>query len=158
MRYGVGELSRDAVYERARYMLERIIPVAERCGVQMACHLEDPPAPHLAGYDYPLPLIVMPAAEPAVRTGCMHAACYVVIEYTIHCSVEMWNWPVFEGCKRFSELVNSPYHGFNFCCGTASEGLDDPATELCPIVNYFAEKKKIFHIRQFHFCGCATPP
>ena len=73
-------------------------------------------------------------------------------------SIEMWNWPVFEGCKRFSELVDSPYHGFNFCCGTASEGLDDPASELCPIVKYFADKKKIFHIRQFHFCGCATPP
>ena len=74
-------------------MLRRIIPVAEHAGVQMAVHLEDPPAPDLAG-------------------------------------VEMWNWPVFEGCQRFSELVDSPMHGFNFCCGTASEGLDDPATEL----------------------------
>ena len=52
--------------------------------------------------------------------------------------VEMWNFPVFEGCKRFSELVDSPMHGFNFCCGTASEGLRDPGVELCPIVKYFA--------------------
>jgi|EP01049_Picozoa_sp_SAG25_P010653 mannonate dehydratase len=90
-------------------MLRRIIPVAEHAGVQMAVHLEDPPAPDLAG-------------------------------------VEMWNWPVFEGCQRFSELVDSPMHGFNFCCGTASEGLDDPATELCPIVQHFAERGKIFHV------------
>ena len=37
---------------------------------------------------------------------------------------ERWNFPVFEGLKRFSELVDSPYHGFNFCCGVASEGLE----------------------------------
>ena len=30
--------------------------------------------------------------------------------------------------------MDSPAHGFNFCCGTASEGLVDPASELCPIV------------------------
>jgi mannonate dehydratase len=35
-RFAVGELSRDEVYARAQYMLQRIIPVAERCGVQMA--------------------------------------------------------------------------------------------------------------------------
>lgn len=44
-------MSRDEVYEHARYMLERIIPTAERWGVQMACHLEDPPAPELAGVE-----------------------------------------------------------------------------------------------------------
>lgn len=60
--------------------------------------------------------------------------------------VEKWNWPVFEGLKRFSELVDSPYHGFNFCCGVASEGLKKPAEELPPIVKYFAERKKIFNV------------
>ena len=44
-RYPVGELSRDEVYARAQYMLERIIPVAEEAGVQMACHLCAPPSP-----------------------------------------------------------------------------------------------------------------
>ena len=65
--------------------------------------------------------------------------------------VGRWNWPVFEGLKRFSELVDSPYHGFNFCCGVAAEGLEDPATELPPIVKYFAEHKKLFnvHFRNF---------
>ena len=57
-----------------------------------------------------------------------------------------WNYPVFEGLKQFSELVDSPYHGFNFCCGVAAEGLDDPKTELPPIVEYFSERKKIFNV------------
>ena len=45
-RYPVGELSRDEVYARAQYMLERIIPVAEEAGVQMACHLCAPLPSH----------------------------------------------------------------------------------------------------------------
>ena len=57
-----------------------------------------------------------------------------------------WNFPVYEGLKRFSELVDSPYHGFNFCCGVAAEGLEDPGKELPPIVEYFSERKKIFNV------------
>ena len=57
-----------------------------------------------------------------------------------------WNYPVKDGLKRFSELVDSEYHGFNFCCGVAAEGLEDPATELPPIVEYFSSKKKIFNV------------
>ena len=60
--------------------------------------------------------------------------------------VEKWNWPVFDGLKRFSELVDSPVHGFNFCCGVAAEGLEKPAEELPPIVEYFAQRKKIFNV------------
>ena len=89
--------------------MERIIPVAEENKIQMACHLNDPPAPVLNG-------------------------------------IEKWNWPVFEGLKRYSELVDSPYHGFNFCCGVAAEGLENPAEELPAIVKYFAERKKIFNV------------
>ena len=48
--------------------------------------------------------------------------------------VERWDWPVYDGLKRFSELVDSKYHGFNLCCGTASEGLDNPAVELYGII------------------------
>ena len=59
---------------------------------------------------------------------------------------ERWNYPVFEGLKRYSELVDSPFNGFNFCCGTTAEGLDDPGTQLPPIVEYFSSRKKIFNV------------
>eukprot|EP01046_Picozoa_sp_COSAG06_P083341 COSAG06_NODE_30250_length_542_cov_0.805869_1_plen_87_part_10 len=64
----MGHLSKETVYERAKYFLERVIPTAEEFNVQMACHLEDPPAPVLRG-------------------------------------IEMWNYPVLEGCERFANLV-----------------------------------------------------
>ncbi len=105
-----GKVSRDEVFARAKYFLERVIPVAEEYKIQMACHLDDPPAPTLKG-------------------------------------VDRWDWPVYDGLKRFSELVDSPYHGFNLCCGTASEGLENPGVELYPIVAYFGERKKIFNIQ-----------
>jgi mannonate dehydratase len=104
-----GRVSRDEAFDRAGYFLERIIPVAEQYKVQMASHLDDPPAPVLKG-------------------------------------VERWNWPVFEGLKRFCELVDSPYHGFNFCCGTAAEGLENPGEELYDIVRWFGERKRIFNV------------
>lgn len=108
-----GKVSRDEVFARAKYFLERVIPVAEKYKIQMACHLDDPPAPTLKG-------------------------------------VDRWDYPVYDGLKRFSELVDSPYHGFNLCCGTASEGLENPGVELYPIVAYFGERKKIFNIQ----CVC----
>jgi len=104
-----GRVSREEAFERAAYFLERVIPVAEENRVQMAAHLNDPPAPILRG-------------------------------------VERWNYPVFEGLKRFVEIVESPYHGFNFCCGTAAEGLKEPGKELYDIVRYFGERKKIFNV------------
>ncbi len=102
-------VTRDEMFARIHYFLERVIPVAEQYNVQMASHLPDPPAPVLRGE-------------------------------------ERWNYPVFEGLKRFSELVDSPYHGFNFCCGVAAEGLHDPGEELPPIVEYFSSRKKIFNV------------
>ena len=121
-----GRVSREEAFERAAYFLERVVPVAEEYEVQLACHLNDPPAPLLNG-------------------------------------VEKWNWPVFEGLKRFSELVDSPYHGFNFCCGVAAEGLEKPAEELPPIVRYFAERRKIFNVHLRNIRGglhdfCETWP
>ena len=104
-----GEVSREEAFDRIAYFLERIIPVAEANGIQMACHPNDPPAPILRG-------------------------------------VERWNYPVFEGMKRYAEIAESSYHGFNFCCGTVSEGLDDPGTEFYEILRYFGERKKLFNI------------
>lgn len=60
--------------------------------------------------------------------------------------VERWNYPIFDGLKRYAEIVDSPYNGFNFCCGVVSEGLDDPGTELYEIVEYFGKRKKLFNI------------
>ncbi len=111
-----GKVSRDETFDRAGYFLERVLPVAESYKVQMASHLDDPPAPVLRG-------------------------------------VERWNWPVFEGLKRFSELVESPYHGFNFCCGVASEGLENPANDLYDIIRYFGKQKKIFNIHYRNIRG-----
>jgi mannonate dehydratase len=50
-------------------------------------------------------------------------------------------------------MVDSPYNGLNFCCGTAAEGLTDPKSELIPIVKYFAERKKIFNIHFRNIVG-----
>lgn len=104
-----GEVSRDEAFERIEYFLKRVVPVAEEYKVQLACHLNDPPAVVLKG-------------------------------------VERWNYPVLEGLTRFVDLVDSPYNGFNFCCGVASEGLESPADELADIVRYFGERKKIFNV------------
>lgn len=106
---GAGRVDRDEAFARISYFLERVIPVAEEYGVQMACHLNDPPAPVLRG-------------------------------------VERWNYPVMEGLKRFVDAVDSPQNGFNFCCGTAAEGLDDPGRELYDIIRYFGNRKKIFNV------------
>ncbi len=54
-----------------------------------------------------------------------------------------------EGMKKFIEICPSEYHGFNFCVGTVSENLKDPVNEICDVVRYFGERKKIFmvHLR-----------
>ena len=63
-------LSKEEVYERARYFLERVIPHAEKHGVQLACHLEDPPAPVLRGiemWNYPERTSIQGSTSAAAR-------------------------------------------------------------------------------------------
>ena len=72
--------------------------------------------------------------------------------------VEQWNYPVFEGIKRFSELVDSPMHGFNFCCGTAAEGLENPGVELYEIVEHFGRRKQLFNIHFRSRCQIRIMP
>ncbi len=61
--------------------------------------------------------------------------------------ITRWNSPdVFEGMKRFAELSDSPYHGFNFCIGSIAEGLKDPKSEIIPIIKYFGDRNQIFNI------------
>ena len=58
-----------------------------------------------------------------------------------------WNSPdVFKGIKRFAQLYNNPYHGFNFCIGSIAEGLNDPKTEIFPIIKWVGERKQIFNV------------
>ena len=61
--------------------------------------------------------------------------------------ITRWNSPdVFEGIKRFANLYDNPYHGFNLCIGSTGEGLKDPKTEILPIVKWVGERKQIFNI------------
>lgn len=41
----LGELSSDQLWDNARYVLDRIVPVAERAGVRLAVHPHDPALP-----------------------------------------------------------------------------------------------------------------
>jgi len=61
--------------------------------------------------------------------------------------ITAWSSPdVFEGIKRFANLYDSPWHGFNLCLGTVAEGLKDPKNEILPIIRWVGERKKIFNI------------
>ena len=51
-----------------------------------------------------------------------------------------------DGIKRFIELHESPYHGLNFCQGTVSEMLENPAEEIFDLIRYFGERRKIFNV------------
>jgi mannonate dehydratase len=51
-----------------------------------------------------------------------------------------------DGLKRFVDLVDSPYHGLNFCMGTVSEMLQSPGTEIFDVIRYFGTRKKIFNV------------
>jgi len=44
-----GEISEEKIWDNITYFLERIIPVAEKAGVQMALHPDDPPLSPLRG-------------------------------------------------------------------------------------------------------------
>ncbi len=59
--------------------------------------------------------------------------------------VDRWNYTI-DGLKRFASIVDSPYHGFNLCCGTLAEGLEHPGRDIYDIVRYFGERKKIFNV------------
>lgn len=51
-----------------------------------------------------------------------------------------------EGLKRFVSIQESPYHGLNFCVGTVAEMLRQPRREICELIRYFGQRKKIFNI------------
>ncbi|NWG12683.1 MAG: mannonate dehydratase [Acidobacteria bacterium] len=51
-----------------------------------------------------------------------------------------------EGLKKFVSINESPYHGLNFCQGTVSEMLENPAAEIYDVIRYFGSRKKIFNV------------
>jgi mannonate dehydratase len=51
-----------------------------------------------------------------------------------------------DGLKRFIEIQESPYHGLNFCQGTVSEMLENPAEEIFDVIRYFGSRQKIFNV------------
>ncbi|MCY3766744.1 MAG: mannonate dehydratase [Gemmatimonadetes bacterium] len=59
----------------------------------------------------------------------------------------------FEGMKRFIEIQRGPYHGWNFCVGSVAEGLEDPATEIYPIIEYFGSRNTIFLVHYRNIIG-----
>lgn len=68
--------------------------------------------------------------------------------------ITRWNSPeVFAGIKRFAQLYDSEYHGFNLCLGSTAEGLKDPKTEILPIIKWVGERKQIFNIHLRNIIG-----
>ena len=51
-----------------------------------------------------------------------------------------------EGLKQFIEIVDSPYHGLNFCQGTVAEMLERPGEEIFDVIRYFGTRQKIFNV------------
>ena len=51
-----------------------------------------------------------------------------------------------EGLKRFISIEESPWHGINFCQGTVSEMLQEPAREIFDVIRHFGQRKKIFNV------------
>ncbi len=58
-----------------------------------------------------------------------------------------------EGLKRFVGLSDSPNHGLNFCIGTVGEMLKEPASEIGPALQWFAERKRIHNIHCRNIVG-----
>jgi mannonate dehydratase len=51
-----------------------------------------------------------------------------------------------DGLKKFITIQESTYHGLNFCQGTISEDLENPAVEIFDVIRYFGTRKKIFNV------------
>ncbi|WP_080507466.1 mannonate dehydratase [Bryobacter aggregatus] len=51
-----------------------------------------------------------------------------------------------DGLKKFVSIKESPYHGLNFCQGTISEMLVNPAKEIMDVIRYFGTRNKIFNV------------
>jgi mannonate dehydratase len=59
-----------------------------------------------------------------------------------------------EGLQKLVSLHESPWHGLNFCQGTVSENLRDPATEIFDVIRWFGTRGKIFNVHFRNIKGC----
>ncbi len=57
------------------------------------------------------------------------------------------------GLKRFVDIVQSQYHGLNFCQGTVSEMLQNPGREIFDVIRYFGQRGKIFNVHFRNISG-----
>lgn len=51
-----------------------------------------------------------------------------------------------QGLKDFVMYRENPYHGLNFCQGTISEDLANPADEIFDVIRWFGIRRKIFNV------------
>lgn len=58
-----------------------------------------------------------------------------------------------DGLKRFVSIRDSKYHGLNFCQGTVSENLPDPATQIFDVIRWFGSRNKIFNVHFRNIVG-----
>jgi mannonate dehydratase len=58
-----------------------------------------------------------------------------------------------DGLKKFVGIHESPYHGLNFCQGTVSENLTDPASQIFDVIRWFGSRKKIFNVHFRNIVG-----
>ncbi len=58
-----------------------------------------------------------------------------------------------DGLKRFVRMHESPYHGLNFCQGTIGEMLENPATEIFDVIDWFGRRDKIFNVHFRNILG-----
>jgi len=93
--------------------------------------------------DYFLSRVVPAAEEYRVRLAC-HPEDPGLGERT-HLGVARVLGTV-DGLKRFVDLRANPYHGLNFCVGTVSEMLPNPAEEIFDIIRYFGARDKLFNL------------
>ncbi len=68
--------------------------------------------------------------------------------------VTRWNSPnVFEGIRQYSQLSDSPCHGFNLCLGSTAEGMKDPDQEIHEVIRYVGGRNQIFNIHMRNIKG-----
>jgi mannonate dehydratase len=96
-----GPASAEQVWERISYFVERVIPVADECGVRMGCHPHDPGMP--AGIGYRAVESVLGSIEGVKRFIDLHPSPYHGLNFCQGTVAEMCTNPdqVYEAIRYF---------------------------------------------------------